>query len=241
MRLFKKKRSWSDVKIGQFQAIQKIYAEATTKHEQMIGVLAILEGVPEVELMEKTREEVKALVAKHSYIETELPKKVHKSFKIGKVKYHIELDPDNMTAFQFADMMQLLKDGNIDNHIHEILAVIALPKGAAYKGHEMLERAKLFRTELSIAVSHPIMVFFCIASEAFPNALRRHLLGRLATELDIAEDSLKDMDGLSPSTRSQIQMWLKSKRLAILNSATSLGMQPTSTTSKRRRKQSAKG
>jgi hypothetical protein len=241
MRLFKKKRSWSDVKIGQFQAIQKIYEEVTTKHEQMIGVLAILEGVPEVELMEKTREDVKMLVTKHSYIDQPLPEKVQKTFKINGITYHVELNPDNMSAYQFADMMQLLRDGQVDKHIHEIMAVIAMPKDAKYKGHEMLERAKLFRTDLSIGIAYPVLLFFCKASEALPSAFNKHLSGKAIAALDTAQASLQNMDGLSPSTRSRIATWLGSKKLEIWKSANFSGLPPTSTTSNMKRSKSGKG
>lgn len=236
MRLLRRtKAGWHNVTIGQFQAIQKIESEPTTRSEKALSIVAILEGVAEVDLMEKPRKEMEGLYRKHSYVGNDLPTKRITDFELNGVRYHVELNADELTAFQFADLMQVLKRGQPDAHLHEIMAIITIPKGSRYVGHEMIERAKEFRQHLSIGIAYPCLVFFCEVLKSLPSVLKVNSLRVTQDALAIVEGSLSDMDGLSPSTRSLILRSLRLKRLEISRLESSSGTRPTITTSKMRK------
>jgi hypothetical protein len=212
--------TWKDVTISDFQRLFPVLHSEKSNYDKILEVVSIFDAVPvEVVSNEYTQKDLARKWERYSFIFDKLPEKQPKRIKVNGKVYNLASHPDELVAFQFTDLMAAMKSGDVISNLHTILAVIATEKGKKYDGGSLSARAAEFRKHCAITEAYPTAVFFCRVLTIMYQDSRQLAVKRAVEALDSAENSLTDMDGLSPSMRSQIQMYLKLRKLDITRSA----------------------
>lgn len=92
------------------------------------------------------------------------------SFVIKDQKFIVNWRLETRTAGQFIDLTSLTKDPELINqNLHQILAILCLPKGEAYTAETFEDRSNLFRDNLTMNIALPMSVFFWkVLNESLP-------------------------------------------------------------------------
>lgn len=123
-------------------------------------------------------------------IDTRLPL----SFIIGKTVYDVVHDPSKLSGGQYIDLMNILSQCStqkeINEHIHDLLAVICVPRRfiffkGKYDGAQHKEVAELFYHKLTMNVAYPVALFFC--------KLWEHLTPTIKTYLESEKQEILEM------------------------------------------------
>jgi hypothetical protein len=212
--------TWKDVTISDFQRLFPVLNSEKSNYDKILEVVSIFDAVPiDVVSNEYTQKTLAKKWAHFDFIFSKLPEKQPKRIKVNGRVYTLASHPDELVAFQFADLMAAMKSGDVISNLHTILAIIATEQGKKYDGGGLANRAAEFRKHCAITHAYPTAVFFCRVLTIMYQDSRQLSVKRATEALDSAAASLSDMDGLSPSTRSRIQMYLKLRKLDIIRSA----------------------
>jgi len=125
--------------------------------------------------------------------------------------FEFELNAQKLDAGSYITIMDTLKRAKEDGvlpYIHKILAELAREKGEKVEP----EVANLFYKHLTVDIAYPIAVFFWKLSNALMLRILPYLANQMEMKVNELEDLLKNGDGLSRSTTSQIQTLLSGIR-----------------------------
>ncbi len=201
-------KNWNEITIGQFQQINtalKNYPDNAIT--QAVWMLNALTDISREELLAMDYNQAfKPLMKKIGWINNSpLPTQLPKSFELDGEQYNLVYDMKQRTTGQFVDLAHLSTDSeNIIPNLHQILAVLCIPKGQKDHAIDFEQRAKHFQNKLSIAVAYPIATFFLrLWLDSLP-----HILTYLEKQKQHKKPlktriigSIKDMVGLQPLMR----------------------------------------
>lgn len=152
--------TWKETTIEQYQQILAIAKTDLPDFNKEIELVSYLFNISKNEIMNYPLEKFKYLAKKIDFLENVYEGEMQTVFSLDGVEYQVHWQMETKTAGQFIDLSELTKDSElINDNLHKILAVICLPKGSKYDGN-ILERAEVFRSKLTMDVVFPIAGFF---------------------------------------------------------------------------------
>jgi hypothetical protein len=155
-------KSWDDISIRQFTELTRVKELNLDPIEQMANLISILSGESFEVISRLTLDSLKKAYSCVSFIDTiEFSGKVIPKITIDGVEYIASLDIRKITAGRYIDLKEFTKDpSETPYNIHNIMAVLYLPKGKKYKGKTHEKRASLFYEKMPITFAYPVAVFF---------------------------------------------------------------------------------
>lgn len=122
---------WNDLTIGQYERIYSIFKEDIDDEEKMIGVVTVVYGITEDEVMRQPLTKTREMIASVEGLKTS-PDDVRtkKRYRLKGKLYNVCLDADKITTAQYIDYQTYSKD--LESNIAEILSVVLIPRGKRY-------------------------------------------------------------------------------------------------------------
>lgn len=155
--------SYDKLTIGKYRELLALEKEDDFTHTMQI--LSILSDIDEDELMNMPLDEYSALAAKTKFVYSEIQRMDYKrlgdTIIINGNKYEILKNARKMTAGQYIDYTNYLKNENFFEVLPFILTVFIIPKGHKYGvGYDIEELAKELDNNLNIRTALCISDFF---------------------------------------------------------------------------------
>lgn len=122
---------WNDLTIGQYERICSIFKEDIDDEEKMIGVVTVVYGITEDEVMRQPLTKTREMIASVEGLKTS-PDDVRtkKRYRLKGKLYNVCVDADKITTAQYIDYQTYSKD--LESNIAEILSVVLIPRGKRY-------------------------------------------------------------------------------------------------------------
>lgn len=122
---------WNDLTIGQYERICSIFKEDIDDEEKMIGVVTVVYGITEDEVMSQPLTKTREMIASVEGLKTS-PDDVRtkKRYRLKGKLYNVCFDADKITTAQYIDYQTYSKD--LERNIAEILSVVLIPRGKRY-------------------------------------------------------------------------------------------------------------
>lgn len=122
---------WNDLTIGQYERICSIFKEDIDDEEKMIGVVTVVYGITEDEVMRQPLTRTREMIASVEGLKTS-PDDVRtkKRYRLKGKLYNVCLDADKITTAQYIDYQTYSKD--LERNIAEVLSVVLIPRGKRY-------------------------------------------------------------------------------------------------------------
>ena len=140
-----RKVRWNDLTIGQYEKIYSIFKEDIDDEDKMIGVISVVYGITEDEVMSQPLARTREMIESVEDLKT-FPDEVRtkKRYRLKGKTYNVFSDPDKITTAQYMDYQSYAKD--IESHIAEVLSVVLIPRGKKYgEGYDVAELIKDIR------------------------------------------------------------------------------------------------
>lgn len=193
--------SWKETTVEQYQHILAIAKTDLPDFNKEIELVSYLLNISKDEIMNYPLEKFKYLSNKINFLEDVYQGDMQISFSIDEIEYEVQWQMEKKTAAQFIDLSELTKDSDlINDNLHKILAVICLPKGSKYDGN-ILERAEIFRTKLTMDVVFPIAGFFLTVLKSSLPDIQDYLNQKIKKQqmelLTMIRDSMSIGDGIA--------------------------------------------
>lgn len=168
-----RKVKWNDLTIGQYERIYSIFKEDIEEEEKMIGVISVVYGISEDEVMcqplQKTTEMMESVEDLKSFPDDVRTKK---RYRLKGKSYNVCSDPDKITTAQYIDYQSYAKD--IESHIAEVLSVVLIPRGKRYgEGYDVAQLIKDIRESFPLGDALSIAKVFRLR---WLKSIRRSLL-----------------------------------------------------------------
>ena len=195
-----------------FKRLLKACEEATDDTQRTVSVLAILTGKSEDEILNLSLSEYGRLAQIAQFIGTaphNVP--VRLEYKLGDMVLVPTLRIKDMTAGQFIDFQQYVKDEDKDI---ELLSCLMIPKGHNYMdGYDVEEVQKTLRQHLLTRDAIALKSFFIVSSVASlpriltsSEELRKKLTREQRREMRRAERVMRSLkDGVGTLSLTQFQ------------------------------------
>lgn len=203
--------NWSDITLEQLVDIENAKQSDCSAIEKRMRIYS---AVYRCSMEDARKVSLKRLYDFHNELAwmNQLPKEViTKKVKIDGRVFEFELNAQKLDAGSYITIMDTLKRAKEDGvlpYIHKILAELAREKGEKVEP----EVANLFYKHLTVDIAYPIAVFFWKLSNALMLRILPYLANQMEMKVNELEDLLKNGDGLSRSTTSQIQTLLSGIR-----------------------------
>lgn len=165
--------SWSEMPIEVFQKVWDIQCLHTTEDEKIMKITALLAGIPEEEFLALPLVDAREYISKTHFMYEE-PKvhRVRRYYHIGKTKYRLMRNADEMTAAQYINY-QAIVGRPVKDIIADLMAIVLVPDGKVYGDYDSYEVTEELRSNLNIEDALSIADFFI---KSFERSMRRTLL-----------------------------------------------------------------
>jgi hypothetical protein len=201
----KQPKNWSDITIRKYIERVKLSRKSGSELEtieQMIKLAAVTFECSEEEAADIGLDKLNQV---NQLFKSEKPTKIVKEIRLNGQHFEFELNPNKLTASQYAGVMEATKD--IDINLHLFLFHLARPYNYSWfrkkyiklEDYQTIELIDQFK-DIPMSVANPIAVFFFNLSMELTKNLEAYsdqklkemnkLLDRTKTDL------LKDTDGL---------------------------------------------
>lgn len=164
---------WNDLTIGQYERIYSIFKEDIDDEEKMIGVVTVVYGITEDEVMRQPLTKTREMIASVEGLKTS-PDDVRtkKRYRLKGKLYNVCLDADKITTAQYIDYQTYSKD--FESNIAEILSVVLIPRGKRYgEGYDVAKLIGDIRESFPLGDALSIAKVFCYR---WLKSIRRSLL-----------------------------------------------------------------
>lgn len=152
--------------LGDYLEIQKIASDESMEElDKQTGILSILTGESEEELLHLPIPEYRGLVARSQFLQPENISyhPVAKKYIVGKFELVPVRDFRRIETCQYVDFQTYAPD--LDKYLVEFLSVILVPRGHRYnEGYDILEVQKAIREEMSVSDGISVAGFFLTLS-----------------------------------------------------------------------------
>lgn len=183
-----KKKNWTQISINDYMELQEIL-EREDAVDAEIGIVALLCGVSEDEILDLPLPEYQRLRAEAQFIAQfpEVKNKAPKSITIGDYKYDVITNMRKLTTAQYIDFQTYLKQGDDVKNLPYLLSVFIVPKGCKYGDDEynIDDLAKDIKEYLPVVTAFEMCGFF---QKTFLNSIKNTLfylelkMGKAKTE-----------------------------------------------------------
>jgi hypothetical protein len=201
----KQPKNWSDITIRKYIERVKLSRKSGSELEtieQMIKLAAVTFECSEEEAANIGLDKLNQV---NQLFKSDKPTKIVKEIRLNGQHFEFELNPNKLTASQYAGVMEATKD--IDINLHLFLFHLARPYNYSWfrkkyiklEDHQTIELIDQFK-DIPMSVANPIAVFFFNLSTEFTRILNDYSDQKLKEMNKILDqtktDLLKDTDGL---------------------------------------------
>lgn len=200
----KQPKNWSDITIRKYIERVKLSRRSGSELEtidQMIKLAAVTFECSEDEAANIGLDKLNQV---NQLFRSEKPTKIVKEIRLNGQHFEFGLNPNKLTASQYAGVMEATKD--IDLNLHLFLFHLARPYNYSWfrkkyiklEDHQTIELIDQFK-DIPMSVANPIAVFFFNLSTEFTKILNDYSDQKMKEMNKILNqtktDLLKDMDG----------------------------------------------
>ena len=201
--------SWDQISLEQYAKIRRIAkVETQTDVERLDNLIKIVQVVMDCDQDTAEKFTLKEIEVFNEFLKTPMGTKLVTKFKVKKTLFEIELNPNNLTAWRHAGVMNALKD--VDSNMHLIIFSLSRPYkwvGGIRKKYFELKESEipeiiLAINQLPVSLAYPLIVFFFNLSNELTTCLLDYSESKMKemNESLIAAKTnlLNDMDGTKP-------------------------------------------
>jgi hypothetical protein len=204
----KQPKNWSDITIRKYIERVKLSRRSGSELEtieQMIKLAAVTFECSEDEAANIPLDKLNQV---NQLFKSEKPTKIVKEIRLNGQHFEFELNPNKLTASQYAGVMEATKD--IDLNLHLFLFHLARPYNYSWfrkkyiklEDHQTIQLIDQFK-DIPMSVANPIAVFFFNLSVEFTKILNDYSDQKMKEMKKILDqtktDLLKNTDGLKQS------------------------------------------
>ena len=204
--------NWEDVSIDKFAKVQDVNEMDCSEIEKSIRIIAIINDIDYDQacklnvngrIWTSYKKNVRFLEKFPPLKPVANPQKI----KIKDKEYSLCMDATALTAGQYIDIQNFLKDNKVFDNLHLVLASLT-------GEDDVLGISKIFRHHFPMSEAYPIAVFFWEVYNALTENTQISLMDKLSKTDQEVRREFKELlanggDGLSPWTISQIQTYLE--------------------------------
>ena len=170
-----KKKNWTQISISDYMELQEIIKMEDIV-DMEIGIIALLCGVSEDEILNLPIPEYQQLLASAHFI-SEFPKvknKAPKSITIGNIKYDVITNMRKLTTAQYIDFQTYLRQGNDARNLPNLLSIFIVPNGCKYgdEGYDLDKLKEDIKEYLPVTTAFEMCGFF---QKTFLNSIKNIL------------------------------------------------------------------
>jgi len=166
--------SWDDVKLGQFQAVNKIEYDKEKPFDYYINLINIFTGIPYETILQINKTQFIQMVNVLSFtVKVEVNGDYTKEFSIGTDTYKLK-DFTKLTMGEFISLEMLINDGLWVN-VHKMLVVLFKKNDEDFNTDKIEEYSKVFQDELSITTLIKVVTFFLLIEERYTKLTHLYL------------------------------------------------------------------
>jgi hypothetical protein len=159
-------KSWDDITIEQYAKIRRINKrEETTDTQRIDNLIEIVQVVLDCSMDEAEQLTIKQMEQINALTKSPINNKIVKDFKTCGIRFEIELNPNELSAWRHAGVMEAIKD--IDSNLHSVLFHLAKPykyRGLSKRYLELSEaqipEILTAFNKLPVSIAYPLVVFF---------------------------------------------------------------------------------
>lgn len=201
----KQPKNWSDITIRKYIERVKLSRKSGSELETIEHMIKLAAVTFECSEEEAANIGIDKLNQVNQLFKSEKPTKIVKEIRLNGQHFEFELNPNKLTASQYAGVMEATKD--IDINLHLFLFHLARPYNYSWfrkkyiklEDHQTIELIDQFK-DIPMSVANPIAVFFFNLSTEFTRILNDYSDQKLKEMNKILDqtktDLLKDTDGL---------------------------------------------
>jgi hypothetical protein len=194
----KQPKNWSDITIRKYIERVKLSRKSGSELEtieQMIKLAAVTFECSEEEAANIGLDKLNQV---NQLFKSDKPTKIVKEIRLNGQHFEFELNPNKLTASQYAGVMEATKD--IDINLHLFLFHLARPYNYSWfrkkyiklEDHQTIELIDQFK-DIPMSVANPIAVFFFNLSIEFTRILN-----------DYSDQKLKEMNKILDQTKTDL-------------------------------------
>jgi hypothetical protein len=194
----KQPKNWSDITIRKYIERVKLSRKSGSELEtieQMIKLAAVTFECSEEEAANIGLDKLNQV---NQLFKSDKPTKIVKEIRLNGQHFEFELNPNKLTASQYAGVMEATKD--IDINLHLFLFHLARPYNYSWfrkkyiklEDYQTIELIDQFK-DIPMSVANPIAVFFFNLSTEFTRILN-----------DYSDQKLKEMNKLLDQTKTDL-------------------------------------
>jgi hypothetical protein len=194
----KQPKNWSDITIRKYIERVKLSRKSGSELEtieQMIKLAAVTFECSEEEAANIGLDKLNQV---NQLFKSDKPTKIVKEIRLNGQHFEFELNPNKLTASQYAGVMEATKD--IDINLHLFLFHLARPYNYSWfrkkyiklEDHQTIELIDQFK-DIPMSVANPIAVFFFNLSTEFTRILN-----------DYSDQKLKEMNKILDQTKTDL-------------------------------------
>lgn len=159
------KNNWNEVTIEEFLRLESLKKrDIKDNATYLIEVLSILSDKDKDFLENMPAVNLPGCAEALKFITTQPSGAVKKEYEINGKVYTARLNTGDLTAMQYIDLAALIKNNEGNKNLHNILAVLLVPKGMKYNSgkYDVMALGKEIKKYFSIADAFAISLFFSI-------------------------------------------------------------------------------
>lgn len=158
------KDSWKEVTIGEFIALEKIKGVQFNDNIELAAKLLEILSDKDAEFIANIpAENIPSLASHLSFITAQVSGgNISTTYVINGKEYNATLNVREFSSIRYIDLASLLRDNDGNKNLHNILAVILVPKGMKYNGgeYDIMQVANEIYEYFSIADAYALSLFF---------------------------------------------------------------------------------
>lgn len=184
--------SWDDISIREFMSIQSILKQDYNPIESHIYIMCMLTNMSDDYYYDLPISKINdELIYKLKFLQEPLePNLVKEEYEINGIKYKLNLNLLKLTAAQYIDYTELLKQSPLD--YSKLLAVLLVPEGKQYNEDYDIEKVEIeFDEHFKIKDALGIAFFFKSLLESYTKVILNYSIKKLKKQLKKEKDNLK--------------------------------------------------
>ena len=152
--------NWTKVTVGKYQEIKSIINSGAVPEVVNTELISCLTDLDVEEVLDMPLMRFNNFLQCTGFLYEDMPKRiVATKYVLGGSHFNVMLNIEEMTAAQFIDYQNYIKD--IDKNIVQLLSIFLIPKGHKYNdGYDMVEVQKEIRDNLCIIDASALAAFF---------------------------------------------------------------------------------
>jgi hypothetical protein len=194
----KQPKNWSDITIRKYIERVKLSRKSGSELETIEQMIKLAAVTFECSEEEAANIGIDKLNQVNQLFKSEKPTKIVKEIRLNGQHFEFELNPNKLTASQYAGVMEATKD--IDINLHLFLFHLARPYNYSWfrkkyiklEDHQTIELIDQFK-DIPMSVANPIAVFFFNLSTEFTRILN-----------DYSDQKLKEMNKILDQTKTDL-------------------------------------